>query len=203
MGKTDVLLLLAQGYEALEAAAIVVACGWTEYREHLPTVRVTTTGFHQEVRGRFGAVVRPDLPIGEVVPEDYGALAIPGGFHGYGYDEVFDPAVYELARRVHAAGGVIATLCVGVLPVAEAGLLRGSRATTYAFSRNHDNPARLRELGAIPTDGPIEVSDRIISCSGPAQALDVALRMLEEVIGAGAAREVRRYMAGSPIAAGS
>lgn len=200
MGEPNVLLLLGQGFEDLEAAAVIAACGWTEYREHLPTVRVTTTGFHEEVRGRFGTVIRPDRPLREVAAEDYGALAIPGGFHGYGYDEVFDPAVYALVRRIHAAGGTIATLCVGVLPVAEAGLLRGQRATTYAFSRNHDNPGRLRELGAIPTGGPVEVSDRIISCSGPAQAVDVALRMLEGVIGSEAAAEVRRYMRGSPDA---
>ncbi len=193
----NVLLLLGQGFEDLEAAAVVAVCGWTEYREHLPKVRVTTVGLHDEVRGRFGTRFRPDLSVGEVVPEEYAALAIPGGFHSHGYDEVFQPAVYDLVRGVHAAGGTVATMCVGVLPVAETGLLRGKRATTYCFSRNHDNPGRLQELGCVPTRAPIEVADRIISCAGPAQALEVALLMLAGVIGEELATQVRRYMAGT------
>lgn len=72
-----VLLLLAEGFEDLEAAAIRSVCGWTEYRQHLPTVGVVTTGLRETVRGRFGAVVRPDLLVGEVEAAQYAALAIP------------------------------------------------------------------------------------------------------------------------------
>ncbi len=192
-----VLLFLSQRFEDLEAAAVIDVCGWTQYREHLPTVRVTTTGFHEEVRGRFGTVVRPDLPVSAANPDDYVALAIPGAFFSHGFDEAFDPALYGLAKKIHANGGTIATMCVGVLPVAEAGLLRDKRATTYPFSRNHDNPGRLRELGCTPTPGPVEVCDRIVSCSGPSYSLDVALLLLESVIGPESAQEVRRYMSGT------
>ncbi|MDF1554854.1 MAG: DJ-1/PfpI family protein [Deferrisomatales bacterium] len=193
----NVLLFLSQGFEDLEAAAVISVCGWTRYREHLPAVHVTTAGLHEEVRGRFGTVVRPDLHVSAANPADYAALAIPGGFFSHGFDEAFDPALYRLIREVHAQGGTIATLCVGVLPVAEAGLLRGRRATTYPFSRNHDNPGRLRELGCTPTAGPIEVCDRIISCSGPSSSLDVAFLLLEGVVGRDAAQGVRRYMNGT------
>jgi 4-methyl-5(b-hydroxyethyl)-thiazole monophosphate biosynthesis len=34
-----VLLFLARGFEGLEAAAVISVCGWTQYREHIPTVR--------------------------------------------------------------------------------------------------------------------------------------------------------------------
>ncbi len=191
------LLFLGQGFEDLEAAAVIAVCGWTRYREHLPEVRVITTGFHDPVRGRFGTVVHPDLLVSAVDPADYDALAIPGGFFSHGFDEAFDPALYELARKIHADGGTIATMCVGVLPVAEAGLLRGKRATTYPFSRNHDNPGRLRDLGCTPTDGPVEICDRIISCSGPSHALEVAFLLLASAIGQESAQEVRRYMSGA------
>lgn len=193
----QVLMFLAQGFEDLEAAAVIDVCGWTEYREHLPTVRVKITGLHEEVRGRFGTVLRPDLPLPAANPADYVALAIPGAFFSHGFDEAFDPVLYELIRKIHANGGTIATMCVGVLPVAEAGLLRGKRATTYPFSRNHDNPGRLRELGCTPTAGPIEVCDRIISCSGPSHSLDVALLLLKSAIGPEAAQQVRHYMSGT------
>jgi len=88
-------------------------------------------------------------------------------------------------------------MCVGILPVAEAGLLQGEKATSYAFSRNHDNLGRLKELGAIPTSGPIEISNRIISCAGPAQSIEVAKIMLETVIGPDGFREVDRFIHGT------
>jgi len=88
-------------------------------------------------------------------------------------------------------------MCVGVLPVAEAGLLQGEKATSYAFSRNHDNLGRLRDLGCVPTPGPIEVSNRIISCAGPAQSIEVALLLLESVIGHDEVKEVEKFMVGT------
>lgn len=189
-----VLLFLAQGFEDLEAVTVLDACGWTEYRDHIPTVRVTTTGFHDEIRGRYGLVIKPDIAFSDVAPAAYSALAIPGGFHSHGFDEAYDERLYHLARTIHAQGGIIATFCVGILPIAEAGLLRGKRATSYPLSRNHDNLRRLRKLGAIVVSQPIVVDDRVISCQGPAQALDVALMLLDNLIAATAGAEVRRFM---------
>jgi 4-methyl-5(b-hydroxyethyl)-thiazole monophosphate biosynthesis len=189
-----VLLFLAQGFEDLEAVAVIDVLGWTEYREQIPKVTVTTTGFHDEVRGRFGLVIRPELHVSDVEGTEYAALVVPGGFHGYGFDEAYDPRLYDLAQRIHAQGGIIATMCVGVLPIAEAGLLLGKRATTYPYSRNHDNFGQLRALGCITMAGPVEMDDRIISCSGPAQAVEVALLLLGQVIGPEGASAVKRYL---------
>lgn len=94
------------------------------------------------------------------------------------------------------AGGTIATMCIGILPVAEAGLLQEKAATTFFLSRHHDHAERLRASGCTPTRGPIEVCDRIISCSGLAHSVEVAPLLLESLIGPEAVREVRRFMAG-------
>ena len=58
----NILLFLAQGFEDLEAISILDVFGWTLYREHLRKVSVTTAGFHQVVKSRFGLTVNPDLP---------------------------------------------------------------------------------------------------------------------------------------------
>jgi 4-methyl-5(b-hydroxyethyl)-thiazole monophosphate biosynthesis len=191
-----VLLFLAEGFEDLEAVSVLDVVGWTEYREHIPKVRVVTTGIRPEVKGRFGLQIRLEVPLKDVRPGDFAALAVPGGFFSAGYGESHDPLLYEIARSIHGAGGTIATMCVGILPVAEAGLLQGKTATTYFLSRHHNHAERLRALGCTPTQGPIEVCDRIISCSGPAQSVDVALLLLESLIGPKAVREVRRLMVG-------
>lgn len=197
MAEKRVLLFLGKGFEDLEAVSVLSVCGWTEYRSHLEKVRVVTTGLRREVRGRFGLRITTDLLLSEVKPQDYVALVVPGGFHSHGFDEAYCQPLRDLAKAIHAQGGTIATMCVGVLPVAEAGLLKGEKATTYAFSRRHDNLGQLRELGCTPTSGPLEVSNRIISCSGPAQAIDVALLLLKILVGAETAREVAMFMAGT------
>lgn len=194
MEDLKVLLFLARGFEDLEAATILSVCGWTEYREDTPTVEVVTTGFHPVIEGRFGLRIERDAAMDSVDAGDYAALALPGGFHSHGFDEAYDSRVHELARSIHGSGGVVATMCVGVLPVAEAGLLRGGTATTYPHSRYHDNPGRLRELGCRPTPGPVEVWNRIISCAGPAESLEVAYRLLESLIGPEAVAQVQHYM---------
>lgn len=192
----EVLLFLGNGFEDLEAVAILDVCGWTNYRPHFPRVRVVTAALHREVRGRFGTAFQVDLLLEEVEANRFAALAVPGGFSSHGYDEVYDPRVYDLARAIHDRGAPIITMCVGVLPIAEAGLLKGRRATTYSFSRSEDRRARLQELGAIVTPGPIESDGGIVSCAGPAHAVTTALLLLEKVAGAAAANEIKTLLDG-------
>lgn len=192
----EVLLLLASGFEDLEAVAILDVCGWTNYRPHLPAVRLVTCGLHREVRGRFGTTFKVDLSIDEVEPTRFAALVVPGGFSSHGYDEIYDSRVYQLARAIHGKGAPIVTMCVGVLPIAEAGLLQGRRATTYSFSRSQDRRGRLRDLGAVVTAEAVENDGGIVSCAGPAHAIPTALLLLEQVAGAAAAQEIKTLLNG-------
>ena len=86
-------------------------------------------------------------------------------------------------------------MCVGILPIAEAGLLKGKEATTYPHSRYHDNIGRLQQAGAkVVTDRHVVMDDRIISCDGPGSALEVLFLLMERLLGGEATKEVRRYM---------
>jgi 4-methyl-5(b-hydroxyethyl)-thiazole monophosphate biosynthesis len=190
----NILLFLAQGFEDLEAAAVLDVFGWTHYREDTRKALVETAAFHEIVKGRFGTEVRPDFLCSQVRPDRYRAMVIPGGFHSHGYDEAYDPRIHGLAREIHASGGYIATMCVGILPVADAGLLQAKKATTYPYSRNHDNVGRLKAGGARAVDGPVVIDDRIISCSGPGSSLEVAFLLMELLMGPETVRNVRHYM---------
>lgn len=189
-----ILLVLAQGFEDLEAVSVMDVFGWTQYREWVPTVNVVTCGFRRSVDSRFGLHVDVDLLIDKVNVQDFAGLAIPGGFHSHGFDEAYDERLRKLARDFHDRGAPIAAYCVGVLPVAEAGLLKGRRAVSYPFSKNHDNLGRLRELGAEVPEASWAEDGGIISCAGPGGALQVTMRLLELVVGADHAKEVRRLM---------
>jgi 4-methyl-5(b-hydroxyethyl)-thiazole monophosphate biosynthesis len=193
MKSKKVLLFLAQGFEDLEAATIIDICGWTYYRRHLQKVDVSVTGFHKVVTGRFGLKIKPDVFIDDIDPQQYDALAIPGGFHSHGFDEAYDVKVLNLAKSIYNSGGIIATMCVGILPVAKAGLLNGKKATTYPLSKNHDNPRYLREYGCQYSGKSIEVDDRIISCAGPAQSLHVVMIMLEMLLGSEEIKKIKEF----------
>jgi len=189
-----VLLFLAEGFEDLEAVSILDIFGWTEYRDWVPTVEVVTTGFHKKVNSRFGLQHSIDIAFENLNPEDYMALALPGGFHSHGFDEAYDERLHELCRRIHNNNAWIATFCVGVLPVAEAGLLKDKRAVTYPYSQNHNNTKRLKELGAHVVDSAVAIDNRIISCAGPGSSLDVTFYLLEALLGTKHCNEVKRLM---------
>jgi 4-methyl-5(b-hydroxyethyl)-thiazole monophosphate biosynthesis len=190
----NILLFLANGFEDLEAIAIRDVFGWTHYRKNIKKASVLTTGFHPAIKSRYGLKVVPDLAFSEVNPKDYQALVLPGGFYSYGFDEAFDKKIYRLANDIYYKGGYIATMCVGILPIAEAGLLKGKQAITYPYSRNHDNIDRLKKNGATVINSPVVMDDRIISCSGPGSAVDVAFLLMEHLLGSKTAQEVRKYM---------
>jgi len=189
-----VLLFLAEGFEDLEAVSVLDVMGWTQYREWVPTVEVVTTGFRPEIKSRFGLKIKPDISFDKIQPSNYDALAIPGGFHSHGFNEAYDERLRNLARDIHQQGGWLATFCVGVLPVAEAGLLKDRQAVTYPYSQHHNNPERLQELGAIVMDSPTAVDDRIISSQGPGTSLQVSFQLLEALIGLEHCQEVQRLM---------
>ena len=190
----NILLFLANGFEDLEAIAIRDVFGWTQYRKNIKKAFVSTTGFHPAIKSRFGLKIEPDILFSEVNPKDYQAMVLPGGFYSYGFDEAFDEKIHRLANDIYHNGGYIATMCVGILPIAEAGLLKGKRATTYPYSRNHDNIGRLQKHGAIMANSPVVMDDRIISCSGPGSAVDVAFLLMEHLLGTKSTQEVRKFM---------
>jgi len=189
-----VLLFLAQGFEDLEAVAILDVFAWTHYREHIRKATVTTAGFHKIVTSHCGLSIKPILLFPEINPKDYQAFVLPGGFHSQGFDEAYNSKIHQLAREIHQNGGYIATMCVGILPIADAGLLKGKNATTYPYSQSHDNIKRLKEGGAIATQKNVVIDDRIISCDGPGSSLDVAFLLMECLMGPKTTQEVRRFM---------
>lgn len=189
-----VLLFLAEGFEDLEAVSILDIMGWTEYRDWVPTVKVVTTGFRPQVHSRFGLTHQIDCPFEQINVQDYSALAIPGGFHSHGFDEAYDQRLHTLCRQFHAQQSWIVTFCVGILPVAESGILQDVQATSYPYSSQHDNLARLKTLGATVVKEALVSDNRIISCMGPASSLDVSYALLQALIGDDHCREVKRLM---------
>ena len=190
-----VLLLVPKGTEVFEMAAIYDVLGWAS-AEGAEPIEVVTAGLREEVRCTFGLRVLPDRLVEEVTPEDFDALALPGGFeeHGY-YEDACSQPFLELIRRFD--GKPIASICVGALPLASSGVLEGRAGTTYHLGGGH----RRRQLGELG----VEVLDQSIVCDGgvttstsPATAVEVALRLVARLTDQENADHVRHEMGFPP-----
>jgi 4-methyl-5(b-hydroxyethyl)-thiazole monophosphate biosynthesis len=188
-----VLLLLADGFEALEGAAFTDVIGWANTFGSEP-IELVTAGLRPKLRCTFGFTVIPDVLIADVAVEGFDAVAVPGGFGTAGfYEDAYSEPLLELLRRFRKAGRPIASVCVGALPVAKSGILRGLRATTYHLGGGNRR-RQLAELGARVVDEALVVDDGIITSTSPATAVDVALKLVELLTSKENAQAVRKLM---------
>lgn len=188
-----VLLLVPKGAEVFETAAFFDVFGWASHEGTEP-IEVVTVGLEREVTCTFGLRIIPDAVLTEVDVGDFDALAVPGGFEEYGfYEEAFEDSVGELIRSFDHASKPIASICVGALPVAHSGVLKGRCATTYHLA---GSPRRKQLAGYCVevVDQPIVRDGNILTSTSPATAIDVALALLEELTGPANANNIRKLM---------
>lgn len=188
-----VLLLLCQGTELLEAAAFYDVLGWSGAYGSEP-VQVVSASAQREVTCTFGMRVLADLPLSDVDPAEFDALAIPGGFEQFGFQEdAGSPPVQSLIAGFVALGKPVAAICVGALPLARTGALTGRRATTY-HRMGGRRRQQLAELGACVVDEPLVRDGPFLTSTSPATAPEVALHLLAELTGTDNARSIRHLM---------
>ena len=190
-----VLLLLADGFEAFEAAAFTDVLGFaTAFGDE--EIEVITVGLRPELRCAFGFTVKPELMLEDARDDEFDAVAVPGGFERAGfYNDAYSDVFVDVFRRFAAAGKPIAAICTGALPVARSGVLRGRRATTYHLLEGRRR-RELADMGAVVVDEPVVRDGTIVTSTSPATATEVAftlLEMLTSAENAGATRHAMGY----------
>lgn len=172
-----VLLLLANGFEAVEASVFVDVIGWNK-SDGDGTTDLITAGMGEKLKCTFNFTIIPEMHISEVNIDEFDALAIPGGFEEAGfYEDAYSEDFLNLIREFDRAGKIIASICVGALPIGKSGILIGRNATTYNYGIRQK---QLAEFGAnVVCDEPIVVDKNIITSYNPSTAFDVAFKLLE------------------------
>ena len=79
-----VLLLLAEGFEILEASVFIDVIGWN-FVEGDNSTELFTCGLKKEIKSSFNQRFVVDYLIDEIDINLFDALAIPGGFEIYGF----------------------------------------------------------------------------------------------------------------------
>ncbi|MBS9534225.1 DJ-1/PfpI family protein [Mycobacterium sp. M1] len=172
-----VVIPLFPRYTALDAV------GPYEVLQRIPDIDVTFVGHRRgEVRSdnamlgmvcdaAFAELPRPDVV---VFPGGHGTRAL-----------LEDDEVLDWVRNAHAHTAFTTSVCTGALVLAAAGLLDGLTAATHWRAAD-----LLNSLGARYTpDRVVEhLPQRIITAAGVSSGIDMALRLVELLVDADAAR---------------
>jgi 4-methyl-5(b-hydroxyethyl)-thiazole monophosphate biosynthesis len=175
-----VLLLLANGFEIYEASVFIDVIGWNQFEGNRNTC-LKTCGITKEVKTSFGQKIIVDHLINEINVSEYEVLAIPGGFEeSKYYEDAYSEIFLDLIRVFNKANKLIASICVGALPIGRSGVLKGRYGTTYN-QNNEKRIIQLEEFGVKIRREPIVVDRNIITSWNPSTAMNVAFLVLENI----------------------
>ncbi|MEO6192505.1 MAG: DJ-1/PfpI family protein [Thermoanaerobaculia bacterium] len=116
-------------------------------------------------------------------------LLVPGGFGTRTL--LHDDEMLGWIRRTAAAARQVSSVCTGALLLAQAGLLKGHRATTHWASL--DLLASLDAEITVERDERV-VDDGIITSAGVASGIDMSFHIVETIFGREVADETARYI---------
>lgn len=186
-----ILLLLADGFEFFEASVFIDVMGWN-HAEGDGTTQLFTCGLRREINSSFNQKLVVDFVLEEIDVNDFEALAVPGGFEIYGfYNDAYDERFLAVIRDFNAAGKMIASVCVGALPLGKSGILAGKNGTTYNSVVRRE---ALRDFGVNVLHQPVVVDDNIITSWNPSTAMEVAFLLLEQLTSSENTAHVKRLM---------
>jgi len=175
-----VLVPLAEGFEEIEALAIVDVLRRAEIEV---VVAALQPGAVTSVRK---ISVLPDTTIDTISSDGFDMIILPGGQPGT--DNLNnDPRIHRLLADFQATGKLIGAICAAPMILAAAGLLSGKRATSYpAYSNRLD--------GAVYDDRTVVTDGNIITSQGPGTAISFALAIVSRLTGERTAEEIAKAM---------
>lgn len=107
--------------------------------------------------------VKPDILIDDIKVKDFDAIVFIGGF---GVTEYFENLqAHRIARQALEADKILAAICMAPRILANAGVLKGKKATSFPNVRED-----IKAKGGIVTGEMVERDGNIITGNGPGAA---------------------------------
>ena len=174
------VVLLAKGFEELEAVAVVDVLRRAGIEV---TIAGLTEGYVESARN---VKVLPDTTIDTIKAEDFDIVILPGGIPGADNLNA-DPRVRQLLQDFNLKGKLTGAICAAPYVLANAGLLQGKRATSY--------PTYRERLGGVDySEDKVVVDGNVLTSRGPATALYFGLAIVERLVGKDKAEELKKAM---------
>ena len=124
------------------------------------TIASTRTG---TAKGMLGGEAQVQIAIDDADSADYDAIVFIGGGGASIYFN--NSRAHELAKSAYSSGKILAAICIAPSILANAGMLKGKKATCFPSEAQN-----LKSKGAICTGKPVEIDGRIITADGPKSA---------------------------------
>lgn len=176
----SVVVLLADGFEEVEALAVVDVLR----RAGIDTV---LAGLHDgPIASARKVRVIPDTVIDEISADDFDMIVLPGGQPGSDNLNA-DPRVRKLIGDFSAKGKLTGAICAAPYVLANAGVLRGKRATSYPTYKD-------RLGGAIYEEKSVVADGTVLTSRGAGTALCFGLAIVEKLMGDEKARTIKDAM---------
>ncbi|MBK7581502.1 MAG: DJ-1/PfpI family protein [Myxococcales bacterium] len=173
-----ILLLLAPGFEEIEAVTLIDVLRRAE-------ITVTVAGLDATpVRGSHDIEVNAECLLDDVEGEDYDGIVLPGGMPGAA-NLAKDPRVRQLLVELSSAGKLVSAICAAPTVLEAAGLLRGRRATGY--------PGFLLPSAEYVEEAVVE-DGNLVTSRGPGTSLALALSLVGRLVGPERAQELAARM---------
>jgi protease I len=117
-----------------------------------------------KITGMFGAAATAEIGLDEVKAGDYDAVVFIGGSGASTYFN--DKQALSIASEASKKGKVTCAICIAPVILANAGVLKGKRATVW----NGDFVRMLESKGARYTGKSVEVEGNVVTGNGPEAA---------------------------------
>lgn len=124
---------------------------------------VKTASTVKVAQGKLGGKTSVDLLLQDVQVNDFDVIVFVGGPGSFVYFE--DPIALNLAKAFQKEGKWVTAICAAPGILANAGVLKGKRATVWSGEGDH-----LKQKGAIYTNTAVEQDGKIITANGPLAA---------------------------------
>ncbi len=178
----QVALLLADGFEEIEAIAVIDILR----RADIP---IKTYSLNQKmVRGSHGIAIEADESLEVAEKQNFTMVILPGG---PGVEVLKkDPRVKQLLARQVGPDKYVAAICAAPTVLAEFGMLKGRSVTGYPGTE-----AKLQDAEANYTASKVVVDEHLITSRGPGTSIDFALELVTALRGAAKSEWVREKLA--------
>jgi 4-methyl-5(b-hydroxyethyl)-thiazole monophosphate biosynthesis len=175
-----VAIILAEGFEELEAVAIIDVLGRAG-------IDVISVGLNEgPVSSARKIKVIPDTIIDELNSDDFDMLVLPGGQPGSDNLNA-DKRVGDLIRDFNNKGKVTGAICAAPYVLANAGVLEGKHATSY--------PSFKEKLGNVEyEEKPVVTDGNVMTSRGPGTAICFGLAIVERFSGPEKAQQIKEAM---------
>ncbi|MDC4204367.1 MAG: DJ-1/PfpI family protein [Candidatus Manganitrophus sp.] len=173
-----VLILLAPGFEEIEAVTIIDIL-------RRAGVAVTVAGTVEgAIEGSRKVKLLADLSIDKVAGGDYEMIVLPGGQPGTN-NLATDERVGRILKEAAAKERYISAICAAPSILASAGFLAGKQATSHPSVRERMGRADYSEARVV-------VDGRWVTSRAPGTAMEFAFELVRLLVGEEKVKEVNQ-----------